>query len=282
MALQTTVNKQLAKGMEGEFYDNSPRRVRTYRLVGTDEVVKAKATLTTTGNFSANDTVTVGVQTYTFKAEPSSAYEVLLGASAAASLTNLEKAINGTGTAGTTYGTGTAANALCTAAATSTTLVVTAKNPGYEGNSIAVAETGSASSFSGETLSGGSAVVNAKIGLAYTSNGTEGEAIVGGSGVFLGIAVNPKEFAIYNNFAPSMVLPNGTAGQLCTFGHVFVRVTADISIGQAAYFNTTTGEIKGATAGTDLSGSGFTEIKNSRFVEEAVTAGKIAKLELGN
>mgnify|MGYP003292592714 CR=1 FL=1 len=280
MALQQTVNKNLAVGMEGEFYDNSPRRVSTARLVGTDSVVKAKATLTTTGNFSANDTVTVGVQTYTFKAEPASAYDVDLGTDAATSLANLEKAINLTGTAGTTYGTGTLANALCTATATSTTLVVTAKEPGYEGNSIAVAETGSACSFDGETLSGGSAVVNAKIGLAYTSNGTEGEAIVGGSGVFMGIAVNPKEYAIYNNFAASMVLPNGTAGQLCTFGHIFVRVTADVSKGQAAFYNTTDGTIKGGTAGSSV--AGHVEIKNSKFEDIAVSAGKIARLELGN
>ena len=29
MALQTTVNKELAIGMEGEFYDDSPRRLST-------------------------------------------------------------------------------------------------------------------------------------------------------------------------------------------------------------------------------------------------------------
>ena len=280
MALQTTVNKQLAVGMEGEFYDNSPRRVRTARLVGTGEVVKAKATLTTTGNFTANDTVTVGVQTYKFVASPTNAYDVDLGTDAATSLSNLEKAINASGTAGTEYAAGTLKNALCTATATSTTLVVTAIEPGYEGNSIAVAETGSACSFDGETLSGGSAVVNAKIGLAYTSNGTEGEAVVGGSGVFMGIAINPREYANYNNFAASMVLPNGTAGQLRTFGHIFVRVSADVSMGQAAFYNTTDGTIKGGTAGSSV--TGHVEIKNSKFVDIAVSAGKIAKLELGN
>jgi hypothetical protein len=284
MALQKIVNKQLAVGMEGEFFDNSPKRVRTFAVFGT-AAAKATGTLTTTGNFSASDTVTIGVQTYKFVASLTTSpaavpYEVLLGNSAAASLTNLEKAVNGTGTAGTDYGEGTLANALATAVATDSTLVVTAKAEGVDGNSIATAESSSAASFAAETLTGGTAEAPAKIARAFTYTDVEGKAVIGGTGVFAGIAVNPKEYAMYNNFNASLVLPNGVAGQLCTFGHIFVRVTADISVGQAAFFSNTDGSIKGATAGTSV--SGYTEIKNSKFVEVAVTAGKIAKLELGN
>lgn len=281
MALQNTVNKEYAIGMAGEFADDTPRRVSTYKGF-TVKAVKATGTLTGTGNFTASDTVTIGVQTYTFKAEVASAYDVLIGSDLAGSLTNLAKAINGNGTAGTDYGTGTIANVLVTAEATATTVVITAKVAGTSGNSIATTETGSACSFGGATMSGGVDGVNAKIAVAYTSNGTEGEAVVGGDGVFLGIAVNPKEYIRYNNFEATMEVPNGTAVQLCTFGHIFVKVTADVSVGQAGYFNTSTGEIKGATAGTDLSGSGFTEIKNSKFIEISASAGKIAILQLGD
>ncbi|MBR2505963.1 MAG: hypothetical protein IKB70_03390 [Bacilli bacterium] len=284
MALQTTVNKELAIGMVGEFSDDSPRRVMTYKGF-TTRAVQATGTLTGTENFSANETVTVGVQTYTFKSTlstPAVAYEVKVGADLATSLANLAKAINVSGTAGTDYGEGTLANALCTAKATSTTVVVTAKEFGTAGNSIATTETASNASWGGATLASGVDGVNAKIGVAYTSNGYEGEAVVGGSGVFLGIAVNPKEYIRYNNFEATMDVPGGTAVQLCTFGHIFVKVTANISVGQAGYFNTSTGEIKGATAGTDLSGSGFTEIKNSRFIEKSASAGQVAILELGN
>lgn len=285
MALQTQVNKELAIGMVGEFSDDSPRRVMTYKGF-TTRAVQASGTLTGTGNFSANETVTIGVQTYTFKStlssSPTVAYEVKIGADLATSLENLAKAINVSGTAGTDYSVGTLANALVTAKATSTTVVVTAKEFGTAGNSIVSTETATNASFGGATLSGGIDGVNARIGVAYTSNGYEGEAVVGGSGVFLGIAVNPKEYIRYNNFEATMDVPGGTAVQLCTFGHIFVKVTANISVGQAGYFNTSTGEIKGATAGTDLSGSGFTEIKNSRFIEKSASAGQVAILELGN
>ena len=71
MNLQNTVNKQLAIGMEGEFYDNSPRRVTTYKGFGV-KPVKATGTLTASSTGAANnDTVTIGYQTYTFKTSSS-------------------------------------------------------------------------------------------------------------------------------------------------------------------------------------------------------------------
>ena len=273
MALQQTVNKELALGMAGEFYDDSPRRVTTYKGFGTKEV-KATGTFTTTGSFSASETITIGVQTYTFVASSPSGYQ-FTGASTAEALTNLAKLINGEVE-------GVPANVLASASATSTTLAITAKEAGAGGNSIATTETCTNASFGGATLSGGVTAVNAKIGVAYTSLTDASEAGVGGSGVFLGIAVNPKEYARYNNFNATMEIPNGVAVQLCSFGRVLVRVSDTISIGQAGYFNTTTGEIKGATAGTDLSGSGFTEIKNSKFIVKSALATEIAVLELGN
>lgn len=275
MALQTQVNKELALGMAGEFYDDSPRRVTTYKGFGT-KPVKATGTLTASSTGPANnDTVTIGVQTYTFKTSPASAYDVALGTSTATALENLAKAINGELE-------GTPKNVLVTASATSTTVVVTAIEAGTDGNSIATTETGANLAFGGVTLSGGVTAVNAKIGVAYTSLDAVDEAKVGGSGVFLGIAVNPKEYARYNNFEATMEIPNGVGVQLCTFGHILVRVVGNVSIGQAGYFNTSTGEIKGATAGTDLSGSGFTEIKNSKFIIKSALATEIAVLELGN
>lgn len=59
--------------------------------------------LTATGNVSADDTVTVGGVTFTFKASPSAAGEVDLGADAATSLDNLDAAITGGAGAGTAY-----------------------------------------------------------------------------------------------------------------------------------------------------------------------------------
>lgn len=278
MTLQKQVNKELALGMAGEFYDDSPRRVTTYKGFGT-KPVKATGTLTASSTGPANnDTVTIGVQTYTFKttlSTPAVAYEVALGTSTATALENLAKAINGELE-------GTPKNVLVTASATSTTVVVTAIEAGADGNSIATTEAGTNLAFGGATLSGGVTSVNAKIGVAYTSLDAVDEAKVGGSGVFLGIAVNPKEYIRYNNFEATMEIPNGVGVQLCTFGHILVRVVGNVSIGQAGFFNTSTGEIKGATSGTDLSGSGFTEIKNSKFIIKSALATEIAVLELGN
>lgn len=54
----------------------------------------AVGTLTSTGvNVTAGDTVTIGTTTYTFRAAPTLANEVTIGASAAASLTNLRNAL---------------------------------------------------------------------------------------------------------------------------------------------------------------------------------------------
>lgn len=103
--------------------------------------VKASGTITADSNFTANDAVTIGDETYTFVATPgATANNVDLGADLATSLSNLAAAINGTGTAGTTYGTNTVANADVTAVATATTVVVTARTAGAAGNSIVLTE----------------------------------------------------------------------------------------------------------------------------------------------
>lgn len=56
-----------------------------------------------TSNVAADDTVVIGNVTYTFKAAPSAAYEVDVGADLDTSIANLAAAINLDGTAGTEY-----------------------------------------------------------------------------------------------------------------------------------------------------------------------------------
>lgn len=124
----------------------------------------AVGTLTGTGNFTANDEVTIGAVTYKFVASPSAAYDVDLGGTLAVSLTNLYAAINASGTAGTEYAAGTLANTQVDAiATTATTLTVRAKNnttwSGTAGNAIVFTEDtdgGGTWSLSGSgTLTGG-------------------------------------------------------------------------------------------------------------------------------
>lgn len=120
--------------------------------------VAATGTLTAAGNVANNDTVTIGTQTYTFKtALTPAANEILIGATALDSLTNLARAINGGAGSGTLYGAGTAVNAYVTATEASP-LVATAKVAGVTGNSIPTTEVSANLSWGGATLSGGTGV----------------------------------------------------------------------------------------------------------------------------
>jgi hypothetical protein len=117
----------------------------------------ATGTITRTAtNVSNNDTVTLGASTYTFKTALTPANgEVLIGADAAASLLNLARAINNSGTPGTDYQVA-AANASASAGTiVGSTLPLTALTAGTAGNSIALAETSAQLSVSGATLGGG-------------------------------------------------------------------------------------------------------------------------------
>lgn len=120
--------------------------------------VAATGTLTSNNtNVSAGATVTIGSKTYTFRAALTPIEgEVLIGADADASLLNLIRAINHSGTAGTDYS-ATAAHPTVTAATsvTSHAFAVTAATAGTAGNAIATTETSVTLSFGAATLTGG-------------------------------------------------------------------------------------------------------------------------------
>lgn len=120
---------------------------------------KATGTLTFTENVTADDTVTIGSQTYTFKATvATTADEVAIGSDAEETLDNLIAAINGAAGAGAKYGSNTTKHTGVTAAAgTGDTMDVTAIDAGVAGNAIATTETftGVGNVFGGATLTGG-------------------------------------------------------------------------------------------------------------------------------
>lgn len=120
----------------------------------------ASSTLTLTGNASAGETVTIGSKTYDFvtalDSAGGSANEVLIGASASASIANLIAAVNGTEGEGFTYGTGTTASTQVTATdGSGDTMDITAIVAGTGGNSIATTETMTNGSWSGVRMAGG-------------------------------------------------------------------------------------------------------------------------------
>lgn len=122
-------------------------------------VVRASKVLTFSGTGTAADTVTVGKKVYTLATTPTTANgEVKVGASAAATATNLSRAVNlGVGS-GTLYGSGTTENNECYAVdGGDGTMTAYARTIGVQGNSIAIAEDGTGASWAGAAtvLSGG-------------------------------------------------------------------------------------------------------------------------------
>lgn len=166
----TTANEWLdstniTEGTPG--YYPASNAVKKFRLTaGTGIYVKytqtgdvaATGTLTSNNtNVSDADTVTIGSKVYTFKtALTPTEGEVLIGGSADASLLNLIRAINHTGTYGTDYYV-SVANAQVSAASsvTSHTFAVTALSTGTAGNSIATTETAATLSWGAATLASG-------------------------------------------------------------------------------------------------------------------------------
>ncbi len=118
---------------------------RTYTFRSALTGVKATGLLTVSGVFTAGEVVNIEGISYTFRASlssPTQAFEVLIGADAAASLDNLKKAINDSGTEGTHYSVDTYAHPLVTATTnTDTTQLVEAREYGTHANRYRLSET---------------------------------------------------------------------------------------------------------------------------------------------
>lgn len=118
--------------------------------------VAASAVLTLGGTLTDGDVVTVNDVTYTFKdalsTDPVMPNEVLIGADADASVTNLAAAINGDGTEGIDYSTGTEQPTDVTAVADTgaDTVTCTAITAGAAGNAYPKAATGVNLDWDGE------------------------------------------------------------------------------------------------------------------------------------
>lgn len=133
-----------ALGMVGTAYDISDNGIDTGALAP----VAATGILTLTGNALANETVTIGGVTYTFKASAAAPGEVTIGGTASDTIDNLVDEILGLGL--------TAENPLVSAAAgAGDTMNITALLAGALGNAIGTTETLTNGSFGAATLTGG-------------------------------------------------------------------------------------------------------------------------------
>jgi hypothetical protein len=166
-------------------------------LDGVDNTAGAKATstLTTSGIVPAvhavnvftltdvmqdTETVTIGDVVYKFVTaltDPAQPYEVLIGASAAASLDNLKSAINGTAGAGTTYGEGTEAHPTVIATTNSDTAqTIHSRRYGTVNNTLATTETTDNGSWADTTLGGGTGASNPGVDTTTATFVIDGES----------------------------------------------------------------------------------------------------------
>ena len=123
----------------------------------------ASNTLSAIANATTTDTVTVGSgagQTYelvTALTASTTANQVLIGGTTAATLANLAAAVNGGPGAGVAYGSATVANADVNAVASDSTVTFTAKVSGVGGNALVSTTTDASFGFSSAgTFAGGS------------------------------------------------------------------------------------------------------------------------------
>lgn len=103
------------------------------------------------------------------------------------------------------------------------------------------------------------------------------KAVLGGNGSLGGIAINSKEYAIAGLGASLAFVP-GAIAQIMSKGRVYMQIDAAVTVGMAAFYNTTTGVITAAASGTEM--EGFKEIPNSEFVEVNALANEISVLQL--
>jgi hypothetical protein len=135
-------------------------QVAAYTLEALARAVPSSSVLTLGGNVTADDQVEIDSVIYTFKAAVAIAYEVLRGGTAEASIDNLVKAINLTGTAGVEYGAGTAKHPSVSAVkASAATMAAVARVPGLAGDAITTTDPvdfGGVLAWTGVVLAGGS------------------------------------------------------------------------------------------------------------------------------
>lgn len=119
------------------------------------------------------------------------------------------------------------------------------------------------------------------VGYAFTQGSHDNEAKVGGTGTYLGILVEPKQYANYSaGLAASLEVKPGIAGEICSMGHVFVKSATSFAPNYVAAFATATGAISAYANASSIPGSGYVQIPNAKFIEVSGGANTVGILEL--
>lgn len=129
------------------------------------------------------------------------------------------------------------------------------------------------------TLEANSTVVPA-VGYVFTQSATgDSVAKIGGSGNYLGVCVEPKQYANKAGLNATLNLEAGQIGEICSMGHIFVKSATAFAPGYLAEYEPATGVIS-AIAST-LSTATAVQIPAARFIEVSGAAGHVGILELG-
>ena len=118
-----------------------------------------------------------------------------------------------------------------------------------------------------------------KVGCAFTLTETDGVAIVGGTGAFAGILVNPKMYVNQAGLSASLELPDGSQGGLCTMGHVYVKSATSFAPGYVAAYANATGVISAYASASSIPETS-TQIP-AKFIQVSGSSNGIGILELG-
>ena len=111
------------------------------------------------------------------------------------------------------------------------------------------------------------------VGRVFTFNG-EGNPVQGGSGVFAGILVHPKEHARLGLDA-NIAVRQGVSGGLADKGRIIVKTTAAAVLNGPVYYAVATGEIAGSAPD-----DGLTALPCARFIFVDAAADELAVVEL--
>lgn len=151
------LNVPLYRGYSFSYVPGDSSREGKLKVFGSGNTAATAVLTSDNTNVADGATVTIGSKVYTFKtALTPTEGQVLIGADADASLLNLSRAINHTGTPNTDYKCA-AANTQVSASATVTAhaITITALVSGAAGNSIAVDESSTHLSWGAATLTSG-------------------------------------------------------------------------------------------------------------------------------
>lgn len=117
------------------------------------------------------------------------------------------------------------------------------------------------------------------VGCVFTQGTADNEAKVGGSGAYLGVLVEPKQYANYANLNPTLAVNAGTNGEICDMGHIYIKSAAAFAPGYLAEYDPATGVISAIK--DTLSSATAIQVPNARFIKVSGEANAVGILELG-